>query len=348
MSSWYVLSALGIYPTVPGIAEYTIGTPTVKTATIKLENGNTFTIHTQDLSSENFYVQAASLNGRPLSRSFIYHEEIMKGGSLVLSMGNAPAKTWQNKPIEAPVSAMNGKQITITPILDGGEMTFLDSATIKIYSIEPEARIFFTLDGSDPDQNSTEYTVPVVIDSTSVVKAIAIIENRLPSRTAVADFIKIPYGRTIELKNQFSHLYTGNSQMALIDHLHGSANFRDGWQGYYEVDLEATVDLGKLRVIDSVSVGFLQDHYSWIFYPQKLIVELSRDGKRFDHKVIIENFADAMADGLITQVLGTNYPDIKARYVRIKAISMGTCPEWHKGAGNPAWLFADEIVINTK
>jgi hypothetical protein len=136
--------------------------------------------------------------------------------------------------------------------------------------------------------------------------------------------------------------------MALIDYLHGSANFRDGWQGFHEVDLEAIVDLGELRVIDSVSVGFLQDNYSWIFYPQELIIQLSRDGKRFDHKVIIENFADAQADGLITQTLGTNYPDIKARYVKIKAINMGTCPEWHKGAGNPAWLFADEININTK
>ena len=348
MSSWYVLSALGFYPTVPGIAEYSIGTPTVKSAAIKLENGNTFTIQSNNLSKNNFYVQSVVLNGRPLGRSYLYHEEIMKGGSLVLSMGDTPAKEWHNKPIEAPVSMVNSKRITITPILDGGEMTFLDSTSIEIYSTEPEAKIFYTLDGSDPDQNSTEYTMPVVIDTTSVVKTIAIIDNRLPSKIAQADFIKIPYGRTIELKNQFSHLYTGNSQMALIDHLHGSANFRDGWQGYYEVDLEATVDLGKLRVIDSVSVGFLQDHYSWIFYPRELIVELSRDGKRFDHKVIIENFADPMADGLITQVLGTNYPDIKARYVKIKAVSMGTCPDWHKGAGNPAWLFADEININTK
>jgi hypothetical protein len=227
-------------------------------------------------------------------------------------------------------------------------MTFLDSTSIRIYSIEPGASIHFTLDGSDPDENSTEYISPFIIDSTTIIKTIAYLENRLSSKIVQANFIKIPYGRKIELKNQFSHLYTGNGQMALIDYLHGSANFRDGWQGFHEVDLEAIVDLGKIRVIDSVSVGFLQDNYSWIFYPQDLIIQLSRDGKRFDHKVIIENFADAQADGLITQILGTNYPDIKARYVKIRAINMGTCPEWHKGAGNPAWLFADEININTK
>ena len=136
--------------------------------------------------------------------------------------------------------------------------------------------------------------------------------------------------------------------MALIDHLHGSANFRDGWQGFQGVDLEAIVDLGKQRVVDSVSLGFLQDRYSWIFYPKEIIVELSRDGKHFDHKIIIENFVDAKTDGLITQILGTAYPDIKARYVKISAESMGNCPDWHKGAGHPAWLFADEINISTK
>jgi len=348
MSSWYVLSALGIYPTVPGLAEYTIGTPTVKTASLKLENGNTFKIHTENLSKTNFYVQSVSLNGRALNRSYLHHEEIMKGGSLVLIMGGTPAKEWHNKAIEAPTAKVSGKQITITPILEGGEMTFLDSTSISIYSIEPEAKIYFTVDGTTPDSSSAKYIAPFAIDTTTVIKAIAYIDDRLPSRIAQADFIKIPYGRKIELKNQFSHLYTGNSQMALIDHLHGSANFRDGWQGFQEVDLEATVDLGKLRVIDSVSIGFLQDHYSWIFYPRELIIELSRDGKHFDHKVIIENFVDSKADGLITLTLGTSYPDIKARYVKIRAVSMKNCPDWHKAAGHPAWLFADEININTK
>ena len=347
MSSWYVFSALGIYPTVPGIAEYTIGTPTVKAADIKLENGNTFKIHTENLSSTNFYVQSVSLNGLALQRSFIYHEEIMKGGSLVLTMGDTPTKNWHNEPIEAPSSMISSKRITITPIIEGGDMTFLDSTSIRIYSNEPEAKIYYTVDGSEPDQNSSEYISPFTIDTTTVIKTIAYIENRLPSKVVQADFIKIPYGRKIELVSQFSHLYTGNSQMALIDYLHGSSNFRDGWQGFYEVDLEATVDLGKIREVNEVSVGFLQDNYSWIFYPRELIIELSRDGKHFDHKVIIENFADPMADGLITQTLGTNYPDLKARYVKIKAVSMGTCPDWHKGAGNPAWLFADEININT-
>jgi predicted alpha-1,2-mannosidase len=348
MSAWYVLSALGFYPTVPGIPQYSIGTPTVKSAALRLENGNTFKISSENLSLTNFYIQSASLNGFPLERSYIFHEEIMKGGSLVLSMGSTPAKEWHNIPIEAPVSKINSKPITITPIIESGEMTFLDSAMIKIYCIETGTRIFYTLDGSEPNETSEEYSLPIILDSTSVVKAIAFKEGSLPSRIVRADFIKIPYGRKIVLKNPFSHLYTGNSQMALIDHLHGSANFRDGWQGFHGVDLEGTVDLGEIRTVSEVSIGFLQDNYSWIFYPKSLIVELSTDGKNFSQKVIIENNIDLKENGLITQTLGTKYPKINARYVKIMAISVGKCPDWHKGAGEPAWLFADEINIITE
>jgi len=46
--------------------------------------------------------------------------------------------------------------------------------------------------------------------------------------------------------------------------------------------------------------------------------------------------------------LGEEYPGVNARYVRVKAVNMGKCPQWHKGAGNKAWLFADEISIITE
>jgi hypothetical protein len=36
---------------------------------------------------------------------------------------------------------------------------------------------------------------------------------------------------------------------------------------------------------------------------------------------------------------------IKARYVRVKAENIGVCPKWHSGAGNKAWLFVDEIMV---
>jgi hypothetical protein len=40
--------------------------------------------------------------------------------------------------------------------------------------------------------------------------------------------------------------------------------------------------------------------------------------------------------------------DLRARYVKVRATNMGICPAWHKGAGERAWLFVDEIIINLK
>lgn len=90
MSAWYIFSALGFYPVAPGSLDYAVGSPSIEKATIKLENGNTFTIEVKNQNSRNVYVQKMLLNEKPLSRYFINHNDIMKGGNLVFVMGNTP------------------------------------------------------------------------------------------------------------------------------------------------------------------------------------------------------------------------------------------------------------------
>ena len=90
-SSWYVFSALGLYPVCPGTTEYIIGSPLFNTMTITLENGKRFTIEANNNSKENVYIQSAALNGKVLSKNFITHEDILNGGVLHLEMGNKPA-----------------------------------------------------------------------------------------------------------------------------------------------------------------------------------------------------------------------------------------------------------------
>lgn len=344
MSSWYVFSALGFYPAIPGSNEYVIGSPLVKDAKIDLGNGNILAILTQNGSSENVYVESVILNGEPLDRYYLTHNEVMAGGELVFRMTDEPM-TFEISRL--PASQISSIPLAVTPLISAGEMTFLDQKIIKISSPDSGANIFYTNNGSAPDSLALQYKQPIIIDSTYNIRAISYVEGKLPSGVASADFVKIPYGRKILLKNPYSHLYTGNSSMALIDHIHGGRNFRDGWQGFHEVDLDAIVDLGQSRRVKEVNVGFLQDHYSWIFYPDYLEVSFSSDGKNFGSPVRVENFIAENADGLITQVLGEKF-DKKARYVRVFAKNLGKCPEWHKGAGGQAWLFADEIEIITR
>jgi predicted alpha-1,2-mannosidase len=86
MSAWYIFSALGFYPVAPGSDRYDLGSPLVKEAIVKLENGKTFTITAINQSPDNVYVKKVELNGHKLDRLYLTHQEIVDGGKLVFYM----------------------------------------------------------------------------------------------------------------------------------------------------------------------------------------------------------------------------------------------------------------------
>lgn len=90
MSAWYLFTALGFYPVAPGSGQYSLGSPVVKTATIKLENGKTMKITAQDQSAANVYVSEVSLNGKKLDKRYITYDEINRGGEIVFKMSASP------------------------------------------------------------------------------------------------------------------------------------------------------------------------------------------------------------------------------------------------------------------
>ncbi|MFT3903022.1 MAG: GH92 family glycosyl hydrolase [Niabella sp.] len=104
MSSWYVISALGLYSVCPGTDEYVIGSPVFQKATVTLENGKKFTVEAVNNSKENVYIQSATLNGQPYTKNFITHKDIILGGTLKLVMGSAPSFTRGTKAEDRPFS----------------------------------------------------------------------------------------------------------------------------------------------------------------------------------------------------------------------------------------------------
>jgi predicted alpha-1,2-mannosidase len=104
LSSWYVLSAMGFYPVTPGEAMYVIGSPLFGKAILDCGNGKTFIIEAQNNSTTNKYIQSATLNGKPISKTWLSQKEITDGGTLVFKMGPEPNKKWGSKPEDAPPS----------------------------------------------------------------------------------------------------------------------------------------------------------------------------------------------------------------------------------------------------
>ena len=98
MSSWYIFSSLGFYPVNPADGIYVIGSPLWDKATLQLSNKKTFEIQCINSSQVNKYIQQVKLNGVALNRSYIYHNEILKGGNLEFTMGASPnKKLWISK-----------------------------------------------------------------------------------------------------------------------------------------------------------------------------------------------------------------------------------------------------------
>jgi predicted alpha-1,2-mannosidase len=95
MSAWYIFSALGFYPVNPGQPVYALGSPLFRRAAFHLENGRTFIVEAVGARTPaDIYVQSATLNGQPLDRAWITHEEIVNGGVLQFRLGPHPNEGW--------------------------------------------------------------------------------------------------------------------------------------------------------------------------------------------------------------------------------------------------------------
>jgi len=104
MSAWYVFTALGFYPVAPGSNQYILGRPFVRKATLNLPNGKRFSVVADGLSDANAYVGGVTLDGKPLQRAFITHQELMAGGELRFAMQAQPDKDWPGAGAQAPYS----------------------------------------------------------------------------------------------------------------------------------------------------------------------------------------------------------------------------------------------------
>lgn len=131
----------------------------------------------------------------------------------------------------------------------------------------------------------------------------------------------------------------------LLDGKRGYLDYSTGqWIGQEEKDLEFIIDLKEPKPLSKISCGYLHAPGDWIFNPIMLEISGSPDGKTFTnvHQVFKEissanekSFSDAL----------TINASFTARYVKVKIKNTGKCPDHHKEAGNKAWIFIDEIII---
>jgi len=345
MSAWLIMSAMGFYPVTPGLPEYVIGTPWFPEMEIHLENGNIFRITASNVSKDNIYIQTATLNGQPYSKSYILHDTIMNGGHLHFEMGNSPNINWGSSDDEIPVTHITDELILPVPYIEAEDRRIRDVLEIAIKTIIPDCKIYYTLDGKTPDRDATPYNQPILIDETTTVQAIAYKNGYGYSFPVKAEFVKIDIDRNIEIRTPYHPNYHAGGPEALIDGVRGPDNWRlGGWHGYQGTDFEAVIDLGATNRIHYLAAGFIQDIRSWIWMPVDITFYISDDGITFNEVLHIDNPVPYDDYDVHRKDLGTEV-DLSAQYVKVKATNFGTIPDWHLGAGGDAYIFVDEIII---
>ena len=189
ISAWYILSSLGFYPVAPGQTIYAIGSPLFTKATIHLEDGKKFTIRANNISNGNVYIQSATLNGKPLTKSYLRHENLMKGGELVYEMGPNPNKSWGAAKADRPFSE-NGEPVVQVPYLKSGDLLFDNSTSVSLACDSKNSTIRFTIDGSEPNEKSTVFSESFKIDKSTVLKIRAYDQNKKPGNVYTYNFEK--------------------------------------------------------------------------------------------------------------------------------------------------------------
>jgi predicted alpha-1,2-mannosidase len=169
MSAWYIMSSLGLYPVSPGSGEYVFTSPLFEEATMQLHNGNEIKIISNN-PDKNMYIEKVLLNDKELKTSFITHQQMMEGGVLEFVLTDDPVISEENERI--PPYSMTHSKMVSKPYIPQDLFMFEESQEFVLGCSTPETNIYYTLDGSDPDESSNLFSgEPILVTQNTTIKA---------------------------------------------------------------------------------------------------------------------------------------------------------------------------------
>jgi predicted alpha-1,2-mannosidase len=262
----------------------------------------------------------------------------------------------RNISVMSELPVIKDKLITPLPIILGPNSAFETSAPIHIYCSDPDASIKIAsipLDAhGDLTRRKTEYPITTVfsegVETGMQYFAIAETDGQISSDTSSAKFFRKNNAYKVIQLATYDHQYHAGGDLALIDGLRGSNDFRIGaWQGYRD-QFSMTLDLGEIHDVRKIQFSCLEDIKSWIWFPQAVHVYGSMDGQNFE--LIQQKSIETKTDDYTPKhdVFGLDI-NKKYRYIKVGAEQrFNTIPDWHLGAGGSSWIFIDEILIDLK
>jgi hexosaminidase len=211
----------------------------------------------------------------------------------------------------------------------------------------PGVEIYYTTDGSEPNNLSSVYQSPIGISKSTDVKAISFI-NGVPDEKSFSQTFEFNKAtlNSVKYLTLNSEKYKGSGSYTLVNGIRGSGNFSDGeWQAWYGNNMNIVVDLKDTTAISSISLGSVQNIGAWIFFPRIVQFYSSMDGLSFHKIAETINDVDPLSSEIQLKNFAVTFNPALTRFIKVLAINIGKCPRGHSGEGTPAWLFVDEISV---
>lgn len=232
-------------------------------------------------------------------------------------------------------------KVDIKPLIQDGKLY------VALESENPDAVIYYTIDGSLPNTGSTKYVQPFEVSSSVTVQASMALHNSIANpRPAEQSFtLNKATGKPVVYSIPNSRSYPANGVNSLTDGIRGTLEVGKQWHGFNGNDMIATVDLEKQVTATGITLGCLQDYRQWIFFPTSVKFEVSEDGKSYREIQTLINTIPATDQRAQLKDFKIKFPEQAIRSIRITAKNIGVCPPGHVGENQSAWLFCDEIIV---
>jgi len=223
--------------------------------------------------------------------------------------------------------------------------------TIALSGAENGNSIYYTLDGSIPNKQSSVYKEPILLTHDFTITAAVIINGSIVDVTKKSYVLNKAVGKKGTLKTPPDY----NSKSGLDGWINGSTandNFirfydrrnededrynEDKWMGWDNKEFNGTIDFGKEESIKKVTIRFFHKIHSEIMIPKSVTLQTSDDGINFkDESTQIVKLPDSTGVVLVTFLFSNK----ASRFIRVIAQPYGQTPN-----GYPGWLYIDEVIV---
>ncbi len=205
----------------------------------------------------------------------------------------------------------------------------------------PDSELRYALNADTLGKDSQVYSQSIMLNSTTILKAAVFEAGEIvgDTLTKVFNFHKA-VGKKVTYEPIYNKRYQGTGADNMVNVFRGSKNFHDGqWQAWLEDDAEITIDMGDATEISSVALGTMENQGSGIYYPTKIKISISDDGKNFTEVGLVKrDYKSNRSVGL--KDFKVDFSSTKTKWVRLNITNLA-----HPPTGGSSFMFLDEISI---